>query len=75
MRMRVQSLVSLSGLRIWRCHELWCRSQTWLGSWVVVAVAVMAAPDPIGLLAWEPLYAMGATLKRQKDKKKKKKNC
>ena len=24
----VQSLALLSGLRIWRCRELWCRSQT-----------------------------------------------
>ena len=23
---------------IWRCRELWCRSQTWLGSGVAVAV-------------------------------------
>ena len=30
MRLQVQSLVSLSGLRIGCCHELWCRSQTWL---------------------------------------------
>ena len=29
----------LSGLRIWCCHELWCRSQTWLGSDVAVVVA------------------------------------
>ena len=29
---------SLSGLRIWHCRELWCRSQTWLGSGVAVAV-------------------------------------
>ena len=30
-----------------------------------------AAVSPIGLLAWEPPYAMGAALeKRQKDKKK-----
>ena len=28
----------LSGLRIWRCCELWCRSQTWLRSCVVMAV-------------------------------------
>ena len=28
----------LSGLRIWRCHELWCRSQMRLGSRVAVAV-------------------------------------
>ena len=32
MRMRVQSLASLSGLRIWHCCELWCGLQTWLGS-------------------------------------------
>ena len=38
MRMWVQSLASLSGLRIWHCHELWCRLQTWLGSRVAVAV-------------------------------------
>ena len=33
------SLALLSGLRIWRCRELWCRSQMWLGSGVAVAVA------------------------------------
>ena len=35
----VQSLASLSGLRIWCCRELWCRSQMGLGSCVAVAVA------------------------------------
>ena len=35
----VQSLASLSGLRIRRCHELWCRLQTRLGSRIAVAVA------------------------------------
>ena len=39
MRMQAQSLVSLSGLRIWNCHELWCRLQMQLGSYVAVAVA------------------------------------
>ena len=39
MRMRVQSLASLSGLRIRHCHELWCRPQTRLGSCVAVSVA------------------------------------
>ena len=29
----------LSGLGIWHCHELWCRSQMWLGSSVAVALA------------------------------------
>ena len=31
-----------------------------------------AATVPIGPLAWEPPYAAGAALKRQKDQKKKK---
>ena len=39
MSWRVRSLASLSGLRIRHCHELWGRSQTWLGSGVAVAVA------------------------------------
>ena len=38
MRLWVQSLALLSGLRIRRCRELWCRSQMQLGS---VAVAVV----------------------------------
>ena len=40
MKMQVPSLALLSGLRIQHCHELWCRSQMWLVSAVVVAVAV-----------------------------------
>ena len=31
-------LASLSGLRIWRCPKLWCRSQMQLGSGGAVAV-------------------------------------
>ena len=38
MRVQVQSLALLIGLRIRRCCELWCRLQAWLGSWVAVAV-------------------------------------
>ena len=38
MRLQVWSLASLSGFRIRRCHELWCGSQTGLGSGVAVAV-------------------------------------
>jgi len=34
----VQSLASLSGLSIWNCHKLWCRSQMLFGSRVAVAV-------------------------------------
>ena len=36
---QVWSLALLSGLRIWHCRELWCRSQTQLGACVAVAVA------------------------------------
>ena len=57
MRIRVRSLASLRWLRIWWC-ELWCRPAT------------MA---PVWPLAWEPLYAVGAALKKKKKKKKKKK--
>ena len=38
MRTQVLSLASFSGLRIWHCHELWCRSQMRLGSGIGVAV-------------------------------------
>ena len=57
-RLRVQSLASLSGLRIWRCCELWCRA---------------AAEALIRPLAWEPPYATSMALKSKKRKKKKKK--
>ena len=38
LRIRVQSLALLSGLRIWSYHKLWCRWQTRLGSGIAVAV-------------------------------------
>ena len=37
-RRQVQSLALLRGFRIPHCCELWCRSQTWLGSHISVAV-------------------------------------
>ena len=52
----VQSLTSISGLRFWCCRELWCRP---------------AAVTPIQPLAWESPYTAGATPKRQKKKRKK----
>ena len=38
MRTQVQSLASLSGLRICHCRKLWCRSKTQPGSDVAVAM-------------------------------------
>ena len=43
MRMWVQSLASLSGLKSRHCHELWCRFQMWLGSCVAVAMVQATA--------------------------------
>ena len=42
MRMQVRSLASFSGSGTWHYSELLCRSQTWLGSWVAMAVAQAA---------------------------------
>jgi len=55
----VQSLASLSGLRIQCCCELWCR---------------LAATAPTRPLAWELPYVAGAVLKRQKNKQTNKKH-
>ena len=59
---------SIPGLARWvkdmHCHELWCRSQTWLGSGVAAA-----ATAPIRPLTWEPPYVMWVW--PWKDKKKK----
>ena len=38
MRTWVRSLALPSGLRIWCCHELWCKSQTQLRAGIAVAV-------------------------------------
>ena len=66
-RMRVLSLASLRGLRIQRCQELWCRSQTQLRSCVVVAVvqACSCSSDSA------PSLGTSICLKKQKKKKKK----
>ena len=45
-RMWVRYLASLSGLRIQRCSELWCRSQMWLRSSIAVVKASSCSLDP-----------------------------
>ena len=70
MKLQVRSLVSLNGLRIWHCHELWCRLQTQLGSLLLWLWCKPAAAAPIRPLAWEPPYAVGAALEKTKDKNK-----
>ena len=51
MRMWVQPLASLSGLRIC-CRELWYRSQMWLGSALLGLWCRLAAIALIQPLAW-----------------------
>ena len=79
MRMRVQSLALINGLRIWHCHKLRHRSQTWwLGSGAILAVwhrppaAALIQP-----LAQELPYATGVARKRGGEgrRERKKKTC
>ena len=60
------SLALLSGLRIWHCRELRCRSQMWPGSSIAVAVAVAEAAAPIGPLAWKLPYVFRSGPKKSK---------
>ena len=64
--MQVWSLASLSGWRIQHCHELWGRSQIWIGSLVAVAVVRPAATALIWLLAWESPHAYEDLKKRKR---------
>ena len=67
MRLQVQSLALLGGLRIWRCCGLWCKSQAWFGSCVAVALAGAYSSDLTPSL--EPPYAMGTALEKARKKK------
>jgi len=69
-RMRVWSLGSLSGLGIQHCRELWCRSQTWLGSCVAMAVAQASSCSSDSTPGVELPYAMGVAPKRKEKKKR-----
>ena len=67
MRTQVESLASLSGLRIWLCPELWyighrCGSDLML-LWLWHRLAAVSL---LGPLAWEPPYAMGVALKNKR---------
>ena len=75
-RMQVQSLTSLTGLRIQPCHKLRCRSKMWLGSGIAVA-GVQA-----GSWSSDSMPSLGTAIprmqllkkkKRKKEKKRKKK--
>ena len=67
--MRVQSLASLSGVRIWHSCELWCRLQTRPGSSIAMAVDIGWQVALIWPLAWEFPYAETMALKSKKASK------
>ena len=66
MRLRVRSLLLLSGLTIWRRRHGSDPALLWLWH-------RLAATAPIRPLAWESPYAAEAALEKAKRKKKKKK--
>ena len=73
MRMQVRSLASLSGLRIWRCHELWCRLRVWLRSDVAVAQAGSYSSDGTPSLGTSICLGYGPKKGKKRNKIKNKK--
>ena len=73
MRLQVRSLAltSLSGLRIQRGHELWCRIKMWLGSCVAVVVAQAGGCSSNSTPSLGNSIAMGIALKSKRKKKEK----
>ena len=69
---QVQSLTSLSRLRIQCCHELWCRSQTQLRFGVAVAVVWAGGYSSDSTPRPGVSICHGCSLKRQKKKPKNK---
>ena len=67
--MRVQSLASLGGLRIWHCCELQCRSQTRLHPMLLSLWHRPVATALIWPVAWELPYSVGVSLKWHTQKK------
>ena len=65
MRLWVQSLASLSGLRIQHCREWGCDRRCSLDPALLWLWRGLVAAAPIRPLAWEPPYAKGAALKGQ----------
>ena len=63
------TLASLSGLKIWHCHELWCRSQMWFESGIAVAVVQASSCSSNSTFVPGTSICYGAALKRQTNKK------
>ena len=71
MRLWVQSLALLSGLRTQHCHELWCRSQMQLGPQVAVATVQAGSYSSDSTPHLESSICHGCSPKKTKKKKEK----
>ena len=71
MRLQVQSLALPSGLKIRCCQGLQCRSQTWLGSGVAVALAQAGSNSSNQTPSLGTSICRGRGPQRTKDKKNK----
>ena len=67
----VQTLASLSGLGMRRCCELWCRSQTQLGSCVAVALVQASSCSSNLTPGLGTSICRGCSPKKKKKKRKK----
>ena len=70
-RLPVRSLASLSGLRIQRCMSCGVGRRRHSDPALLWLWHGLTAVAPMRPLAWEPPYAMGAALKKDKRQKKK----
>ena len=70
-RRQVQTLASISGLRIRHYHQLWCRLQMWLGSDVAMAEATDCSSDSTSSLG--TFICLGCVPKKTKKNQKQKK--
>ena len=73
MRMRVQSQALLSRSGIWHCCGLRCRSQTWLGSRVAMAVAFASSCSSDSTPSLGISICRGCSPQKQNNKKNKNK--
>ena len=66
------TLASFSGLRIWHCWELWCRSQTRLKSGVALVVAQVSSYSSNSTPSLGTSICCGCCPKKTKDRKRNK---
>ena len=69
MRMQVQSLALLSGLRMQHCLKLWCRSHMWLGFCITVAMVQVSSYSSDQIPSLGTSICSGCSPKKMEKKK------